>query len=79
MVGGEAGAEAIAPIETLQHYVAEAVAGQNQEVVIVLNLILKALYALDESLVDKFITALTKGVSIDWNDRNIARLVRKYV
>lgn len=79
MVGGEAGAEAIAPIETLQRYVAEAVAGQNQEVMIVLNLILKALYALDESLIDKLITALTKGVSIDWNDRNLARLVRSYV
>lgn len=79
MAGGEAGAEAIAPIETLQHYVEEAVSGQNQEVLIVLNLILKALYALDESLVDKLITALTKGVSIDWNNRNVARLVRSCV
>lgn len=42
-LGGEAGDEAIAPIETLKQYVAEAVASQNGELVAVLQAILKAI------------------------------------
>jgi hypothetical protein len=81
MVGGEAGAEAIAPIDVLQKYVADAVRSQDHsgEIVKVLNLILEALYNLDETLVEKIVTALVNGVSVDWNDRNVARLVRSYV
>ena len=42
-LGGEAGAEAIAPISTLKQYVAEAVASQNGELVGVLKSILSAI------------------------------------
>jgi len=75
MVGGEAGAEAIAPIETLQKYVADAVAGQNAELVAVLNLILKAIYSLDEGLGEKLYTALL-GLKFQVNEREFARLVK---
>lgn len=50
MVGGEAGPEAIAPIAVLQEYVKDAVSGQNQDIVAVLNLILQGIYALGERL-----------------------------
>ena len=39
MVGGEAGAEAIAPIETLKSYVREAVDGSNMQLYSILNAI----------------------------------------
>ena len=43
MVGGEAGAEAIAPIETLKSYVREAVDGSNVQLYGLLNAILMLL------------------------------------
>lgn len=75
MVGGEAGAEAIAPIETLKQYVAEAVAGQNQELITVLNLILQAIYAMDEGLGEKLFSALS-NMKFEINSREFARLVK---
>lgn len=75
MVGGEAGAEAIAPIATLQKYVSDAVAGQNAEMVAVLNLILEATYALDGGLGEKLYNALL-GVKFQINEREFARLVK---
>lgn len=50
MVGGEVEPEAIAPISVLQEYVRNAVAGENQDIVAVLNLILQGIYALGERL-----------------------------
>lgn len=75
MVGGEAGAEAIAPIATLQKYVSDAVAGQNAETVAVLNLILEAIYALDGGLGEKLYNALL-GMKFQINEREFARLVK---
>lgn len=75
MVGGEAGAEAIAPIETLKQYVAEAVAGQNAELVSVLNLILGAIYSMDDELGEKLAKAL-EGMKFKISEREFARLVR---
>lgn len=49
-MGGEAGDEAIAPIDTLQGYVAEAVASQNAELVAILKSILKVLKSLNLSV-----------------------------
>ncbi len=43
MVGGEAGAEAIAPITVLQEYIRQAVGARNQEIVNVLTAVLGAL------------------------------------
>lgn len=75
MVGGEAGKEAIAPIDTLKQYVGEAVAGQNAELIAVLNLILEAIYALDEGLGEKLFNALL-NMKFQVNEREFARLVR---
>lgn len=77
MVGGEAGAEAIAPIETLQKYVADAVAGLNAELVAVPNLILKAIYNICDKL--GIIESDVKyGKVIRLNDREVGRIVRSF-
>ena len=75
MVGGEAGAEAIAPISTLQHYVAEAVASQNAGLIEVLYKILAAIIAMDENMGGNLSEAL-EGLSMDINKREFARLVK---
>lgn len=75
MAGGEAGPEAIAPIETLKGYIKEAVSGQNAEMIAVLNLILQAIYELDEGLGDKLYNALL-GLEFQINNREFARLVK---
>lgn len=76
MVGGEAGPEAVAPIETLQKYIAEAMGGGAQ--VLVLEAILDAIRRLDESLYEAVVKALTSGVTFDVDKREFARLVRTY-
>lgn len=76
MAGGEAGKEAIAPIETLKQYVSDAVAGQNAELIAVLNLILEAIYMLDEGLAEKLINAL-RGMQFQINKREFGRLVKE--
>ncbi|WP_277935315.1 phage tail protein [Parablautia muri] len=76
MAGGEAGKEAIAPIETLKQYVGEAVAGQNAELIAVLNLILEAIYTLDDGLAEKLVNALL-GMQFQMNKREFARLVKE--
>lgn len=75
MAGGEAGAEAIAPIDVLQKYVSEAVSGRNSELVHVLELILDAVKKSDEGLEDKLYKAL-QSVTFDINKREFARLVK---
>lgn len=50
----------------------------NDKVLEVLNLILIELRQLNEELYEKVLLALINGVKIDWNDRELARLVRKY-
>ena len=75
MVGGEAGAEAIAPIDTLKQYVSEAVASQNAELISVLNLILAAISSLDEGLAEKLYNALL-GLKFQVSEREFARLVK---
>lgn len=75
MAGGEAGAEAIAPIDVLQDYVAQAVAGQNTVLVMILEKILDAILALDENMGGNLREAL-EGTSLDINHREFARLVK---
>lgn len=75
MVGGEAGAEAIAPIDTLQQYVATAVAEQNGVLVEALNKILAAILSLDGNMYDNLKNALV-GTTFEMNHREFARLVR---
>lgn len=75
MAGGEAGPEAIAPIDVLQGYVAEAVARQNAGLIEVLQKILAAIYAADDGMKDKFVEALEE-MRFDINNREFARLVK---
>ena len=78
MVGGEAGAEAVAPIDVLQGYVAEAVASQNLGMVTVLERILDAILAMDENMGGNLREALD-GTSLSINNREFGRLVRSVV
>lgn len=75
MVGGEAGAEAVAPIDTLQGYVRDAVAEQNSALIEVLNTILKVISEIDETMAQKLYEAML-GMQFKINDREFARLVR---
>lgn len=75
MIGGEAGKEAVAPIETLKQYVGEAVAGQNAELITVLKMILEAIYTLDATLGEKLYSALL-NMKFQINEREFARLVK---
>ena len=75
MVGGEAGKEAVAPIDVLQRYVAEAVASQNAGLIEILQKILLAIYTMNDGMKDNFIEAL-ESMRFDVNKREFARLVK---
>ena len=75
MAGGEAGAEAIAPIDVLQGYVAQAVASQNAALIAVLQKILDAIVAMDENMGGNLREALD-GTAFEVNHREFARLVK---
>ena len=75
MVGGEAGPEAVAPIDVLQQYISEAVAAQNKDLVDVLQKILSAILSNNKQMKDKFIEALEE-MRFDINNREFARLVK---
>jgi hypothetical protein len=75
MVGGEAGPEAVAPIETLQGYVAAAVASQNVMLVECLDRIHDAILSLDENMGGHLKEALD-DTSLKVNNREFGRLVR---
>ncbi len=77
-VGGEAGAEAVAPIDVLQGYVSEAVASQNYALVEILQELVEAVRDMDKDLVKKFVEALEK-MHFDINNREFARLVKAVV
>lgn len=78
MIGGEAGAEAVAPIDVLQGYVADAVASQNAGLVDVLDRILDAILAMDENMGGNLRDALD-GTALKVGEREFARLVNKSV
>ena len=63
MVGGEAGAEAIAPIETLKAYIREAVSDNNMQLYGILNAILMLLNKYLPELTEKQIL-LNTGVLV---------------
>lgn len=68
MVGGEAGAEAIAPIDTLKQYVTEAVSGQNQKVESILEKIANKLDSIE----------FTINVTTELDGATVARKTYKY-
>lgn len=78
MGGGEAGAEAVAPISVLQGYVSQAVAEQNSGLVDTLNKILIAIINLDQNIGGNMREALD-GTAISINNREFGRLVRGVV
>ena len=81
MVGGEAGNEAIAPIDTLQQYVRSAVSEQNQELISVLEIIaddlhnFREMYSINDNIDEKLISVLN-NMRFEINNREFARLVK---
>lgn len=75
MVGGEKEPEAVAPIDVLQGYVAEAVASQNAGLVAMLEKILLAIMAMDANMGGNLRKAL-EGMRFELNNREFARLVK---
>ena len=75
MVGGEAGAEAVAPIDVLQGYVAAAVASQNEALVNALDRVAMILSDIRESLGDDLKNQI-ENTSLSINNREFGRLVR---
>lgn len=74
-VAGEAGAEAVIPIEKLRVWIAEEMAAQNYGVVKVLQSILDAILALDENMGGNLRDALS-GTAFKVNNREFGRLVK---
>lgn len=74
---GEAGAEAVTPISTLQKYVESAVASQNSEMVKILYDILVAIKQMDAGIYQNIEAALDNR-KIQWNDRELGRFVKNY-
>ncbi len=75
MVGGEAGAEAIAPIDVLQGYVAQAVASQNADIVPLLSKIHDAIVDMSDKMGDSMRNAVD-GMSFSMDNRKFGRLVK---
>lgn len=75
MAGGEAGPEAIAPIDVLLEYITQAVASQNTALIAVLQQILEAIVAMDENMGGNLREAL-EGTAFEMNHREFARLVK---
>ena len=76
--GGEAGAEAVAPIDVLQGYVSDAVAGQNAALVAALDRIYNATVALNDNM-PSYVREAMDGVSLGVNNREFGRLVNAAV
>lgn len=75
MVGGEAGAEAIAPIDVLQGYVAAAVASQNADMLPMLTKIHDAIVDMSDKMGDSMRNAVD-GMSFSMDNRKFGRLVK---
>lgn len=81
MVGGEAGDEAVAPIDTLQQYVRVAVSEQNKELISLLEIIaddlhiFREMYSINDSIEEKLASVL-RNMRFEINNREFARLVK---
>lgn len=75
--GGEAGQEVVAGSETLMNMVRTAVSSQNTELVAILQGILSAIKDMDSRMYRNIEAALDNR-KIQWNDRELGRLVSKY-
>lgn len=72
--GGEAGAEIVVGQDKLMSMIAEA-SGQNNERI--LNAIYNELHMMNAGMYDTITSALN-GMGVDYNERELARLVKKY-
>lgn len=77
MVGGEKEPEAIAPISVLQSYVKQAVEESNNALVSILQSILIEIREGNYTLFNKVVKAI-ESTKIEWNERELARLVSTY-
>jgi hypothetical protein len=75
--GGEAGQEVVAGSETLMNMVRTAVSSQNTELVAILQGILSAIKDMDSGMYRNIEAALDNR-KIQWNDRELGRLVNRY-
>lgn len=72
---GEAGAEAVAPIDVLQSYVAAAVASQNAGIASALERVVEAIESMDANMGGHMRDAL-EDTSLKVNNREFARMVK---
>lgn len=77
MAGGETGSETVVGTQSLMNMIKTAVADENAELVSILKQILALLISMKGQVASDIINAL-ESVGIKYDDREIARLVRKY-
>lgn len=77
MAGGEAGSETVVGTNSLMNMIQKAVNNAFEGNTRLLELILAELKQIDNTFADKLCEAL-KSLGIEWDERELARLVRKY-
>lgn len=77
MAGGEAGSETVVGTQSLMSMIKTAVANENDKLLATLNQILAVLIAMKGEISQDIIDAL-ESIGIKYDEREIARLVRKY-
>ena len=77
MGGGEAGSETVVGTKSLLDMINGAVASENKELVVILQAILSAIKNMDSGMYNAVNSALDNR-KIQWNDRELGRLVTKY-
>lgn len=77
MAGGEAGSETVVGTQSLMTMIKTAVTNENAELASILKQILAVLTAMKGEVTHDIIDAL-ESVGIRWDERELARLVRKY-
>lgn len=77
MAGGETGSETVVGTQSLMNMINNAVGQSNNGLYDVLDKILTVLKNIDNSMYDKIVAAL-QALSIEFDERELARLVKKY-
>lgn len=77
MGGGEAGSETVVGTQSLMNMIDRAVSASNNNIYVVLDKILAVLNHIDSELYNRIVAAL-QTMGIEFDERELARLVRKY-
>lgn len=77
MAGGESGSETVVGTQSLMNMINNAVGQSNNGLYDVLDKILTVLKNIDNSMYDKIVAAL-QALGIEFDERELARLVKKY-